>query len=190
MKKSTIAILVVVIIAIVAVIFVFANNNNTQTTNSNVSKENTEATEKISKATIYVYEKESSYIPYEVEYDENLSTIEQAQFLIKEIGDFIGYSIIVNDISNGKGCMAIDFSKNSAPFNDIDTHIGNEKMFIYDRESLIYTIFNSIKETLQKHFGENMDVWYTVDSEEIKFDAFNITIDLEQPFTELKKANS
>lgn len=179
--KKYIVIIIIVVLLIIGGIFLYQKSKDTETNHNNENTVNFENINTV-EGTIYVgYE--NTYIEFNVEYNKNLETIDQAKFLIQEIGNAIGYKIIVNDITSGKGGMSIDFSSEGAPFNDTDTYVGNERQHIFDRETLIYTIFDSIKETLQKHFGENMDVWYTVDNlKEIEFEQFNFKIAPYTPY--------
>ena len=100
------------------------------------------------------------------------------RILIEAIGDILGYRLIANDITDGKGGMTIDFNSNSAPFNTNDSYIGNEQYTTND--DLAFTIFDSIEKTLQEYFGQNLDVWFSLDSGSITIN--DVTIPITEPY--------
>ena len=134
------------------------------------------------KATIYIGTT-SKFETFEVDVDDTLSVEDRAKYLIKQVGDAIGYDIIVNEIFSGKGGMTVDLKAESAPFNVTDTYVGDgeEKYHMNDINETVYTIFDSIKETLQKYFGATMDVWFTKEDEQIVIkDGDNIILEIPQ----------
>ena len=74
--------------------------------------------------------------------------------------------------------MTIDFNSNSAPFNTNDSYIGNEQYTTND--DLAFTIFDSIEKTLQEYFGQNLDVWFSLDSGSITIN--DVTIPITEPY--------
>ena len=150
---------------------------------NNVSEDPVVVTDK---ATIYVGTT-SKFETFEVDVDDTLSVEDRAKYLIKQVGDAIGYDIIVNEIFSGKGGMTVDLKAESAPFNVTDTYVGDgkEKYHMKDMNETTYTIFDSIKETLQKYFGETMDVWFTKEEQQITIkdgDSVILDIPLEEPY--------
>lgn len=120
---------------------------------------------------IFVYVgMENNFKKYSFEIDENLSTQQKANNLINEIGRIIGYKLLVNDIASGKDGMTINFNSNSAPFNTVDSYIGDEEYAIADYSTIVYTIFDSIDKTLKEYFGDSLDIWFTLEDGEITID--------------------
>ena len=166
------------------------NNENNLTGNvENVTDVNNDVEEPVvvtDKAKIYVGTT-SKFETFEVDIDDTLSVEDRAKYLIKQVGDAIGYDIKVNQIFSGKGGMTVDLKADSAPFNVKDTYVGNgeEKYHMKDINETVYTIFDSIKETLQKYFGATMDVWFTKEEKQITIkdgDSVILEILIEEPY--------
>lgn len=165
------------------------NENNLTGNVENVTDINNDVEEPVvvtDKAKIYVGTT-SKFESFEVDVDDTLSVEDRAKYLIKQVGDAIGYDIKVNQIFSGKGGMTVDLKADSAPFNVKDTYIGNgeEKYHMKDINETVYTIFDSIKETLQKYFGATMDVWFTKEEKQITIkdgDSVILEILIEEPY--------
>lgn len=110
---------------------------------------------------------ENNFKEFSFKMDENLSTQQQVNTLINEIGKIIGYKLLVNDIAIGKDGITVNFNSNSAPFNTIDSYVGNEKYTIADYSTIVYTIFDSINKTLKEYFGDSYGIWFTLEDGEI-----------------------
>ena len=110
----------------------------------------------------------------------------QAEMLINEISYRVGYQIYVKEVYSGKGGMTISLSSDSAPFDVVNTYRGNgtEDYKTYDQEDTAYTIFDSIKETLQQYFGRSMDVYLAEEDGDIVIDSVSpaITIKADKPY--------
>ena len=152
----------------------------TQKSNSSILQGDTlnnAVTENKPNATIYVGTT-GNFKKYEVIVYEELSPQEQAEMLINEIGYKLGYQIMIKEITSGKGGMTIDFDPDSAPFDLKNTYKGNgeEEYKVSGEANIAYTIFDSIKETLQKYFGASMDVYMLKDGKEINIKSVNPAI--------------
>lgn len=158
------------------------NNTKQQTNNSNTEQSNTA----LKKATIYVGTI-NNFKTYQVDISNELSVEDQAQALINEIGFKLGYQIMIKDVSSGKGGMTINFDPDSAPFDLKNTYRGNgtEEYKTNGINETANTIFDSIKETLQKYFGSTMPVYLIKNDGDIVIESANpqIKIDHTKPYT-------
>lgn len=148
------------------------SNNKSDSNTTSQSEENQEYN-----TTIYIGT-EDNFEEFTVNIDESGSATYQASQILEAIGDILGYRLIANDITDGKGGMTIDFNSNSAPFNTNDSYIGNEQYTTND--DLAFTIFDSIEKTLQEYFGQNLDVWFSLDSGSITIN--DVTIPITEPY--------
>ena len=148
------------------------SNNKSDSNTTSQSEENQEYN-----TTIYIGT-EDNFEEFTVNIDKSGSATYQASQILEAIGDILGYRLIANDITDGKGGMTIDFNSNSAPFNTNDSYIGNEQYTTND--DLAFTIFDSIEKTLQEYFGQNLDVWFSLDSGSITIN--DVTIPITEPY--------
>ena len=156
-------------------------NSNTSTnasTNSNTNTQtpsNTTTNNTSDKNYLYVGTT-NNFKTYEVSINKDLEVVDQAEALIRELGFKIGYQIMIKDITSGKGGMTVNFDKDSAPFDITSTYRGNgeEEYKISDKENVAKTIFDSIKETLQKYFGATMDIYLQKDDGDIEINSIKI----------------
>ena len=198
-KKAVIVIIaVIIIIAIVCLTLVLTknkDNNNNNNSVGEVSPNNpitieppaNELPDETTEVTLYVGESEN-YTQVQAKYNANADKQEQIKRLIEKIGISIGYKIEVNKIAATDSEIHVDFKSTGAPFND-SAYFGNETegLFVGDYKTLVYRIFDSIKQTLQATYGENTQIYYTVDGKSITFN--NITprlaIGADIPYTGL-----
>ena len=148
------------------------SNNKSDSNTTSQSEENQEYN-----TTIYTGT-EDNFEEFNLDIDKSGSSTYQASQILEAIGDILGYRLIANDITDGKGGMTIDFNSNSAPFNTNDSYIGNEQYTTND--DLAFTIFDSIEKTLQEYFGQNLDVWFSLDSGSITIN--DVTIPITEPY--------
>lgn len=179
MKNKKILILLVGIIAIIAIVCAVVlskkNKNNTQigetkpNTVLKVEAPAKELPEETADITLYIGQEET-YTQIYAKYNENANKQEQVKRLLEKIGLTIGYKLEINRVEVTDEKILIDFKSTSAPFND-SAYFGNEEdgLFIEDYKTLVYRIFDSIKVTLQSHFGENVKIYYTVDGNSMRF---------------------
>ena len=135
------------------------NNTSNNETNSDTNSQTEENQEY--NTTIYTGT-EDNFEEFNLDIDKSGSSTYQASQILEAIGDILGYRLIANDITDGKGGMTIDFNSNSAPFNTNDSYIGNEQ-YTTTNDDLAFTIFDSIEKTLQEYFGQNLDVWFSLE---------------------------
>ena len=152
------------------------NNTLNNETNSNTNSQTGENQEY--NTTIYIGT-EDNFEEFNLNIDKSGSATYQASQILEAIGDILGYRLIANDITDGKGGMTIDFNSNSAPFNTNDSYIGNEQ-YTTTNDDLAFTIFDSIEKTLQEYFGQNLDVWFSLDSGSITIN--DVTIPITEPY--------
>ena len=185
-KKTILIILaVIIIIAVVVLAFVLTKNKNNNNNNDNsvgeVSPNNpvtvespaNELPDETTEVTLYVGEGEN-YTQVSAKYNANADKQEQIKRLVEKIGISIGYKIEVNKVEITDNEIHIDFKSTGAPFND-SAYFGNEAegLFVEDYKTLVYRIFDSIKQTLQSVYGESTQIYYTVDEKSMSFN--NIT---------------
>ena len=151
------------------------NNTSNNETNSDTNSQTEENQEY---NTIIYIGTEDNFEEFNLDIDKSGSSTYQASQILEAIGDILGYRLIANDITDGKGGMTIDFNSNSAPFNTNDSYIGNEQYTTND--DLAFTIFDSIEKTLQEYFGQNLDVWFSLDSGSITIN--DVTIPITEPY--------
>ena len=151
------------------------NNTSNNETNSDTNSQTEENQEY--NTTIYTGT-EDNFEEFNLDIDKSGSSTYQASQILEAIGDILGYRLIANDITDGKGGMTIDFNSNSAPFNTNDSYIGNEQYTTND--DLAFAIFDSIEKTLQEYFGQNLDVWFSLDSGSITIN--DVTIPITEPY--------
>ena len=152
------------------------NNTSNNETNSDTNSQTEENQEY--NTTIYIGT-EDNFEEFNLNIDKSDSATYQASQILEAIGDILGYRLIANDITDGKGGMTIDFNSNSAPFNTNDSYIGNEQ-YTTTNDDLAFTIFDSIEKTLQEYFGQNLDVWFSLDSGSITIN--DVTIPITEPY--------
>lgn len=152
------------------------NNTSNNETNSDTNSQTEENQEY--NTTIYIGT-EDNFEEFNLNIDKSGSATYQASQILEAIGDILGYRLIANDITDGKGGMTIDFNSNSAPFNTNDSYIGNEQ-YTTTNDNLAFTIFDSIEKTLQEYFGQNLDVWFSLDSGSITIN--DVTIPITEPY--------
>ena len=147
-----------------------ANTNSDTQTSSNNTTNNS-----LDKANIYVGTA-NNFKTYEVSISKELDVTDQAEALIKEIGFKMGYQIMIIDITSGKGGMSVNFDKDSAPFDVTNTYRGNgeEEYKVSGQENVARTIFDSVKETLQKNYGSTMDVYLLKNDSDIEINSIKI----------------
>lgn len=95
--------------------------------------------------------------------------------LIQGISDAIGYTIEVNSVSVEGNNIKIDFSSSYAPQEYEASYFGfgSEAYHILSSNGVAKTIFDSINKTLKNQFGEDTNVYYSIDDNDILID--NIT---------------
>lgn len=110
-----------------------------------------------------------NYIYYSIIVEKTLSEEDQILELINSISKIIGYKININKITISNNEIHIDFSESAAPFETVSSYYGdgNEKYFINTESSLSKTIFDSINKTLLLYLGNNMQVFFSVNDENI-----------------------
>lgn len=161
------------------------NASVTETANKDVTTDSKSTDDSKEKVTLYIGTT-NNFKTYETEIYANLSVEEKAQLIINEIGAKLGYQVMIKEIYSGKGGMSIDFDKDSAPFDLKTTYRGNgeEEHKVSGDTNVINTIFDSIKETLQKYFGKTMDVYFQKDGKDIEIDSVTpaIKINSQEPY--------
>lgn len=189
--KSNILKIIVILLVILAVILggigIYKmvqkdlNSSDLEQENSNETEPdegNREVTMKI-----YVGSEDQGYQDYKINVMENSEVSSDLSKAINKIANVIGYRIKTNSIEVQENEYRIDFKDSSAPFEIEESYVGNgkEEMKLFDLESTIFTILDSIKTTIQNNYGDNIKVYYTVEGEEVSFENI-LTLDLEEEY--------
>lgn len=195
MKNKKILIIVAVVIIIAIVVILIAMNNkqkNQEIPNENVNQGNTtlvegpkkELPDETEKISLYLGKGEA-YKQIDAKYNSSSEKNEQVKRIIEKIGIAIGYKIETTSIKIDNNKIYIDFKATSAPFND-SAYIGQESegVFIENYKDLVYETFESINKTLKSCYGENTEVYYTVEGREINITNIvpQLRIDPTKPF--------
>ncbi|MBC8530483.1 hypothetical protein [Gehongia tenuis] len=142
------------------------------------------------RATLYVVLGDSVQ-KYDAVCDRNASVNDQTMTLIHALGKALGMEFEVLDITNGKGGMTINFSKDSFPVNPdgyLELSDDDRVVHFFDYETSAFSAMDSIKMTLQEHFGGNMPVYFTCEGGDIflknlGMNGEGITVPGTEPYT-------
>ena len=103
---------------------------------------------------------------YDIVHQEEMSV----KRIISSIAKIIGYSIGSNKIEIGEvNDIKIDFTKNAAPF-DVSVHLetSQRKYDMQNQVDIARCVFDSLKKTLKANFGEDKEIYYSVDGKDIE----------------------
>ena len=121
-----------------------------------------------------------------IKIDKSASKEEQIRSLISSISSTIGYQIELNSVKVEDNKIKIDFSKDYAPFEVIESYNqSNSQLYYISSDNVVAkTIFDSINKTLKSYFGENTETYFSGNSENINIenDFLTITIDSSKPY--------
>lgn len=180
-RKILIPIIILITIIIIAIIIIVTKSKSKNDTgeNENTNKAQTviaptkDLPDETTDITLYIGEKEN-YKQISAKYNDTAPKQEQIKRILEKIGIELGYKIEINNIEITNEKIVIDFKSTGAPVND-GAYFGGEtqELFVGDYTTLVYRIFDSIKETLQKHFGENIKIYYVVDGKDMTFNNIN-----------------
>ena len=127
-----------------------------------------------------------NYIFVSIKIDKKASTENQVKSLISEISDAINYKIDINSVEINDNKIKIDFAKTAAPFELQESRLNSEnpKYIIQFDDVVGKTIFDSINKTLKSYFGEETEVYFSADSENINIqnETLTLNIDLSKPY--------
>lgn len=180
-RKILIPIIILITIIIIAIIIIVTKSKSKNDTgeNENTNKAQTviaptkDLPDETTDITLYIGENEN-YKQISAKYNDTAQKQEQIKRILEKIGIELGYKIEINNIEITNEKIVIDFKSTGAPVND-GAYFGGEtqELFVGDYTTLVYRIFDSIKETLQAHFGEDIKIYYVVDGKDMTFN--NIT---------------
>jgi preprotein translocase subunit SecG len=176
MKKKFILILIALVLIAIVIVSIVVNqsksneNSNTVDNSSKTiyglsSNEITDTNTNGENTGVYIGQNEN-YMFMTTKLDLKVSDEEKVQTLISTIGKYIGYNIDINSVSVQENQIAIDFNSDAAPFELDNSYIGqgSEMYQIYSSNGVSTVIFDSITETLKFHFGNETEVYFTVDN--------------------------
>ncbi len=136
-------------------------------------------------ATLYIGA-EGSYKEYEISYEGELTP----ELLIEQMASLTGWNLdLASEITTGKGGMTVSFTKTSAIFTGPpDPQI--EEFHMYDATSLVYTILDSVRATLQNNFVDaslgdpaSLDIYFSTENDApIQIPDAEIDIPLTEPY--------
>ena len=156
--------------------FISSTTNETNTHKSNFNGEN---------AVIYLGT-HSQYEPMTVVLEMPESQEKFIENVIAKISSLIGYTIAINSVTISDTNIYLDFSSQYAPFNIENSKIDSDEPLysLYGSENIIYTIFDSIAKTLSSYFGNEYNIYFSVDSTNINISIndFNLKINSSTPY--------
>lgn len=127
-----------------------------------------------------------NYLFVSIKIDKTTSKENQIKSLISEIATSIGYKIDINSIEVDKDIIKIDFSDTGAPFELENSYsqTNSQKYYITSNYLVAKTIFDSINKTLKSYFGENTEIYFSVNQENINItnEILNIDINKNNPY--------
>ena len=197
MKKIKKIIIFILLLLVIGITLLILNNKNNETNNKTSNNDNNSSpTSNIindeyksnfngENAVIYLGT-HSQYEPFTIVLDKSLSNEELTKSIISNISNLINYKIELNNVTFKDKNIYIDFSNNYAPFNINGSIIESEERLysVYGNDNLVYTIFDSISKSLTSYFGNEYNIFFSVNSENINitFDNFNFSIDSLIPY--------
>ena len=196
MKKNLYIFILLLFIILLVIFCIFKQkslqkNTSLNESNADILKDNT--TSNINSngenSGIYVGVTEGSkenYLFISIKIDKESSEEEQIKSLLSEISKSIGYIIDINNIEIDGNKIKIDFADTGAPFdlNNKDLQIEIPTYFITSESLVAKTIFDSIDKTLKSYFGNNTEIYFSVNQENIniKNELLNIDINKNNPY--------
>lgn len=158
-----------------------ASSSAAQSVSEEVSQPETQ------QATLYVG-RDGDFKEYPLEYEGEL----KPETLIQGISDLTGWDLtLADEVSTGKGGMTVSFASTCALFSG-PPEPQKEEFFVYDAETLIPMILDSIRETLQENFvdsasggdPDSLSIYYCgEDNQPLTFENMNVTIPMDTPYT-------
>ena len=165
-------------------------SSNMQTSDTQTSQETSSQTE-TQEAVLYIG-RDNDFKEYSLKYEGEL----KPETLIQGISNLTGWDLSLSDeVTTGKGGMTVSFAKTSALFVGPPENQKDE-FFMYDAESLIPTILDSVKKTLQENFvdtsaggdPDSLNIYYCMEGDQpLTFDNINVTIPMDAPYTTFPK---
>lgn len=165
-------------------------SSNTQNSDSQSSQETSSQTE-TQEAILYIG-RDNDFKEYALKYEGEL----KPETLIQGISNLTRWDLSLSDeVTTGKGGMTVSFAKTSALFVGPPENQKDE-FFMYDAETLIPTILDSVKETLQENFvdtsaggdPDSLNIYYCMEGDQpLTFDNINVTIPMDAPYTTFPK---
>lgn len=195
-KKILTIILIILVILLVVFCTLKISKNNSSNKNENTSRNfilNSNTESKVNthgeNSGIYVgvNEKEKeNFLFISIKINKKASKEEQVKSLISSISDSIGYKIDINSIEAVENKIKIDFANSAAPF-ELQNSYNSEstkKYMITNENFVAKTIFDSINKTLKSYFGEETEIYFSVNSENINIEntILTINIDMNKPY--------
>ena len=147
-----------------------ASTDATEDKSEEKSEEKTEEkSEEASAESVILVGKDGNFKEIIVDISSELSVEDQAAAIISEIGYAIGYQVTALDITNGKGGFSVDFSSDSAPFDVENTYRGNgeEAVPVNGQDEAAKVVFDSIKASFKKYFGDSVDVYFMLNGGDV-----------------------
>ena len=112
------------------------------------------------------------------------------------MSDLTGWDLSLSKaVTIEKNHITVSFAKTSALFAG-PPEPQKEEFFVYDADTLIPTILDSVKKTLQENFvttcaggdPDSLHIYYRMEGDQpLTFDNLHITIPMDQPYTSMPK---
>lgn len=140
----------------------------------------------VQQATLYIG-RDGDFKEYPLEYEGEL----KPKTLIQGIFELTGWDLTLSDeVTTGKGGMTVSFASICALFSG-PPEPQKEEFFVYDAETLIPTILDSVRETLQENFvdsasggdPDSLNIYYCAEGDQpLTFENMNVTIPMDTPY--------
>lgn len=196
MKNKILFIIVIFLVTLLVILSNWKTNKNNssnpnETSSNFILKSDTNSSVNTSGENSGVYvgltdQDKDNYIFVSIKIDKKASPENQVKSLISEISDAINYKIDINSVEINDNKIKIDFAKTAAPFELQESRLNSEnpKYIIQFDDVVGKTIFDSINKTLKSYFGEETEVYFSADSENINIqnETLTLNIDLSKPY--------
>lgn len=94
--------------------------------------------------------------------------------LIEKMAKVTGWNLALSgSVILENNSMSVDFSKESSAYTGADN--GNESFKIENKDNLICTILDSVAYSLKNNFGEELEIYYSCEGEEIEVNGKKIS---------------
>ena len=181
-NKFLIVILVFFILLLIFIINIKSSDKNNSENEVNTNNTNTIKINNNGENSGDYVGMDDNFIFISIKINKNTSKENQVKSLITEISNSMGYKIDINSIEINENKIKIDFAKTSAPFELQESYNETDlQKYSVSSESIVpKTIFESINKTLKSYFGNETEVYFSADSENINIQNEALTINLDK----------
>lgn len=189
MKRKILTIVLTILLITLIVLTILkpklTNNNSKNETNRDfMLNDNPKANSKGENTIIYVGVKDSedseNFSLVTIKVNKELSKEDQAKTIVSKISDSLGYKIELNSLEINENTIKLDLSKTGAPFDFEASYLNDSSIYFPSTKVLTKAVFDSIDRSFKSYFGEDTEVYFSADSENIELES--ISIDSSKPY--------